>query len=180
MPCLRYIPLALALAVVSCSANPGPQAMPDGTLEVECASEVSECVRRAESFCGDDPLEVIEAGSREGQHGDARYSDGARISTVNFVCGKGPSVAIHLRKKRDAHAPAPTPTTPTAPAPATVCQAGGTQACVGPGACSGGQTCLPDGSGWAACDCGNTTPPAAAGNTAGSASSSADSASDAD
>jgi hypothetical protein len=169
MPGIRQIPLALLFAAVGCSANPGPQAMPDGTLQVECASDVSYCVRRAESFCGDDPVEVIEAGSREGQHGDARYSDGARVSTVKFVCGKGPSVAIHLRKKREPDAP-PTapPVTPAPPATATVCQAGSTQACVGPGACSGGQVCLPDGSGWAACDCGDTTSPA--GDAANSAS----------
>lgn len=35
-----------------------------------------------------------------------------------------------------------------------VCVPGTTQACVGPAACSGGQSCLPDGSGFGSCDCG--------------------------
>ena len=43
-------------------------------------------------------------------------------------------------------------------APARVCVPGATQACVGSGACSGGQACLPDGSGFAPCDCGTAKP----------------------
>jgi hypothetical protein len=35
-----------------------------------------------------------------------------------------------------------------------VCSPGATQVCVGPGACSGGQVCVADGSRWAACECG--------------------------
>lgn len=38
--------------------------------------------------------------------------------------------------------------------PASACEPGATQACWGPGACKGGQSCLEDGSGWGACDCG--------------------------
>ncbi len=44
--------------------------------------------------------------------------------------------------------------TPGAGGAATVCTPGSTQACVGPGACSGAQTCSADGSIWGACDCG--------------------------
>jgi hypothetical protein len=63
-----------------------------------------------------------------------------------------------------AAAPGPTSTSVTAstatgigavPA-ARACVPGATQACVGPAACSGGQSCLPDGSGFGACDCGAT------------------------
>jgi hypothetical protein len=36
------------------------------------------------------------------------------------------------------------------------CVKGVTQACVGPGGCSGGQACLPDGSGFGPCDCGGS------------------------
>jgi hypothetical protein len=45
---------------------------------------------------------------------------------------------------------------PTAPS----CSPGETRACVGAGACKGGQACLPDGKGFGSCDCGPTTPPA--------------------
>jgi hypothetical protein len=36
------------------------------------------------------------------------------------------------------------------------CTPGVTQACLGPGACSGAQACRSDGSGWGACDCGGS------------------------
>ena len=44
------------------------------------------------------------------------------------------------------------------PASGAICVPGSTQACVGPAACNGGQSCLPDGSGFAPCDCGAQTP----------------------
>ena len=44
------------------------------------------------------------------------------------------------------------------------CVPGVTQACVGPGACNGGQACLADGSGFAPCDCGTGTNGGAAQN----------------
>ncbi|HEV8247985.1 MAG TPA: hypothetical protein VGP93_19555, partial [Polyangiaceae bacterium] len=38
--------------------------------------------------------------------------------------------------------------------PPQVCVPGATQECIGAGACKGGQSCLPDGSGFTDCDCG--------------------------
>jgi hypothetical protein len=37
-----------------------------------------------------------------------------------------------------------------------VCEPGETQACFGSGQCPGAQTCVEDGSGWSACDCGDS------------------------
>ena len=42
------------------------------------------------------------------------------------------------------------------PAEAPACAVGDTRACLGPGQCSGAQSCLLDRSGWTACDCGGT------------------------
>jgi hypothetical protein len=42
------------------------------------------------------------------------------------------------------------------PEPVRVCVPGATQACLGPGACSGAQACLRDASGYGPCDCGNS------------------------
>lgn len=46
----------------------------------------------------------------------------------------------------------------------SVCVAGTTQECVGPGACEGAQECLPDRSGWSPCDCGSGSGNAGSGN----------------
>jgi hypothetical protein len=54
--------------------------------------------------------------------------------------------------------PEPPPAEPDAgvedAAPPQVCVPNATQECVGPGACKGGQSCLPDGTGFTECDCG--------------------------
>lgn len=44
----------------------------------------------------------------------------------------------------------------------SVCAPGESVECVGPGACRGGQVCLPDGSGYGPCDCGDASAPAPA------------------
>jgi hypothetical protein len=49
---------------------------------------------------------------------------------------------------------APPPPAPEPAPPAQVCVPNATQECTGPGACKGGQACLPDGSGFSECDCG--------------------------
>ena len=46
--------------------------------------------------------------------------------------------------------------------PRVVCAPGSTQTCVGAGACTGGQACKPDGSGYTPCDCGSPAPAAPA------------------
>lgn len=53
------------------------------------------------------------------------------------------------------------------------CSPGATQACTGPGACKGGQTCLATGQAWGACDCGTAGAPGGPGGGGGTAGSSA-------
>jgi hypothetical protein len=48
---------------------------------------------------------------------------------------------------------------------AATCSPGSTQACLGPGACSGAQSCKDDGSGWNGCDCGGKTDSGATSDT---------------
>jgi hypothetical protein len=55
--------------------------------------------------------------------------------------------------------------------PESLCTAGETQACLGPGACQGAQVCVDDGTTWGPCDCGPGT-----GGAAGSGNGSAGSA----
>jgi hypothetical protein len=62
--------------------------------------------------------------------------------------------------KQDLSGKPPEPPAPEADAgaedaaPPPLCVPNATQECVGPGACKGGQSCLPDGSGFTECDCG--------------------------
>jgi hypothetical protein len=54
--------------------------------------------------------------------------------------------------------PPPASTPSAAVAPPRVCVPGATQACLGPGACSGAQACRDDASGYLPCDCGSAAP----------------------
>lgn len=80
-------------------------------------------------------------------------------------------------------APPPAEEAPPPSTPQLLCVPNSTQECVGPGACRGGQSCLPDGSGYTECDCGPSTKkkssgskptPAPAGTPAAPASSPAE------
>jgi len=66
----------------------------------------------------------------------------------------GGTPAVRARPAAGEDAPQ-TPTDRADPAPRQACVPGSTQACVGPGACQGGQACSPDGSTWQLCDCGD-------------------------
>jgi hypothetical protein len=52
-------------------------------------------------------------------------------------------------------AAAPRPVASATAAKPKACTPNDTRVCYGPGACQGGQYCLPDGSGYSACDCGS-------------------------
>lgn len=53
------------------------------------------------------------------------------------------------------------------PSPKQVCVPGKSEACIGPGACTGGQSCNADGLGYSACDCGSVMTTDAGGADAG-------------
>src|SRR5690242_18109985 len=54
-----------------------------------------------------------------------------------------------------------------------VCGPGDTRTCFGPGACSGAQECLQDGTGYGPCDCGSIGDAGVAGSATGGSSGSA-------
>lgn len=162
---------ALALLVLvllpSCSANRGrPRA--DGSYVIDCSEEKT-CLSRAKSTCGEEGYTLL-----GGKNNKKKY--GAPGNEIYI--GKS---EIYVRCNRDRPADAPDPATgewslrrpdeatqnasPKPPVTAAgaataeraerVCKPGETQRCFGPGACEGGQACLPDGKGFSACDCGS-------------------------
>ncbi|MBN1605899.1 MAG: DUF4156 domain-containing protein [Polyangiaceae bacterium] len=74
-------------------------------------------------------------------------SDSGSTTTTATVSG-----TAYLCERKAAKASAAA-TPPPPPKPAG-CTPGSTQACVGPGGCNGGQSCVADGSGYSPCDCG--------------------------
>ncbi len=161
--------LAVAAAVAPAagcgSLGVHPRQLEDGTLLLECDGELSDCVRQAEDYCGDARIELLDGRLRDGSVGNGGALNATTIAEVRFVCGKA---LVHLRSPLGrrkappgvASAPAPAAPPSAAAAPAPLCVPGTTQPCVGPGACAGGQACLPDGSGFGRCDCAPAPAPA--------------------
>ena len=152
--------------------------MSDGGYSLSCKGPLSDCLHHAERLCRDEGYTVREARSvRERLGGETGQSQVIiEKSDATIYCGNSaPHPELRLQRETELPAdPAGTPPKPTTPSPAVaaaplapaathVCVPGATQACVGPGGCSGGQACSADGARFGDCNCGSPqpTPPAA-------------------
>jgi hypothetical protein len=170
--------LGFLLNVVAC-ARPGVDVMslPNGAERLRCQSSLPECLAHADALCKGASYEVLYAKHERSVFGTGQSQVEGHASVAEIHClgphekplptGTAPSSdaasnAAGSGKPPAASSAAPVSSTPPsaapppqAPAPA-MCVPGATQTCVGPGACAGGQSCLPDGSGFGACDCGKS------------------------
>jgi hypothetical protein len=160
-PGLPPLVLLSLAGVLACSSlkNVEKRTLPDGSYELTCRTRLSLCLVEMQDSCteaGYDVVDAFEERKRAGPHNNevetVRSHARVRCRKVIAVFGGEPEPV----------AP-PVPPSAAAPAPAAprpqVCQPGATQVCVGTGACQGGQQCLPDGSGFGACDCGSQPAP---------------------
>jgi len=176
--------LLATAALTSCAYVRGAattERLPDGKVHLKCKTSLAQCLPFAEEACNGTRYKVLAAVDQHDYIG-ARSTVGEqefRASEAVIQCGrrgrslfgdddtKLPPLAGDCSGKagKDAkESPA------SAPAAAPLCIPGATQECVGPGACRGAQACLPDHSGYAACDCGpspTAAPSAATGGDAG-------------
>jgi hypothetical protein len=149
------------IGLVGCS---GPefkqQRLQDGSLQIQCDLAMDECVRRAQDLCNNQRFRILEGTSETRLMDAPPFERAYRTSRLHLKCTNDGAEPL-LSFDRQAAASASASAQPLAPTPA--CTVGETRACVGPGACQGGQSCLADRSGFGACDCGPAvapTPPA--------------------
>lgn len=164
------------------------RSLPNGTRQLTCRHTLPQCLSHVDDVCKGASYEILYATDTQKIYGSPSSNEvESRTSQAVVHClgihqepmgeaAAGASLiaaAASASAKASAAPPAsgaaapvaaPKPAAPAAaaglvatPAPRT-CVPGATQACVGPGACSGGQSCLPDGSGFGACDCGAAKP----------------------
>lgn len=160
----------LAGAVVGCSrqAVVKYERLPDGSYAFKCEDELWVCLSHVQSVCKGNPYVVHEGWDEPNTSGVEQYRIETHRSQAHVRCVRPGSLAkatspvnapvqapvvAHTVPGQSKAPPSPQPA--PAPAPARVCVPGSTQSCVGPGACPGGQSCLPDGSGFGPCDCGS-------------------------
>ncbi|MES1172422.1 MAG: hypothetical protein ABUL77_04220 [Bacteroidota bacterium] len=160
----------------SLSNAPSEERRPDGTFHLKCKTSLPRCLDRAEELCHGTRYKVLSADDHHDYMGGqgSMTEHEVRASEAVFRCGaRGrmlwgkdePALAV----AGDAGAAA-SPGAPPSAAKTPVCIPGSTQTCVGAAACPGGQTCLPDGSGFSSCDCGGRSAGADAGTGTGAGS----------
>jgi hypothetical protein len=147
------------LLLTACAAGPVErQRLADGSWHLTCRLTMEECIRHFEIVCSDKRYRILSGQSkrelRDVEPGTREY----RVSELVAICD------IDAAQARAAEAASPSPpasappsasAAPVASAPSRPsCVPGSSQACVGPGGCSGGQSCRTDGSGFTSCDCG--------------------------
>ncbi len=149
------------LAPLACAKGGGsPAKQPDGSYHLVCSGPLSDCLQQTERLCREQGYTVTRARDARERlgHESGESQIEIRKSDAIVYCGDALPPAerpmIELRREPPAVAPPPAP-------PTRACVPGATQACVGPGGCSGGQSCAADGARFEACDCGATAPAAA-------------------
>lgn len=160
----RPLSSVLLLLASACASGGGVARTRDlgqGSFELECSSALPRCAQEAEQRCGGRGYDVLEGydQSRRYGHEAGESQVEVRTSRLVIVCRSdaGEPRVTPAAETAPAQPPARSPA-PTSSAPPPACTPGTTQQCFGPGACRGGQSCLPDGAGYGACDCGNIAP----------------------
>jgi hypothetical protein len=142
-----------SLLLVACGASDvQSKRLKDGSWSFTCELPMDACVREVQGKCPNQRFRILNGMSETRLRDAPPYETAHHTSRLHLVCtNDGATVLFSLDgpKSDDAQVPK---------ASATPCTRGQTRECVGPGACKGGQACLPDGSGFGACDCGPVTP----------------------
>jgi hypothetical protein len=164
---LRSLAWLCFLAVLGCShGGVRSSKLPDGTRELTCDQPLWKCLLHVDDYCKGASYEVLHASDEQLVFGSQASAVEGRRSRAVLRCLKSGArlpdqPALEAEVAPASTVPAPAVRRPEAPARA--CVPGATQACVGPGACSGGQACLNDGSGFGPCDCGTVVAPPGSG-----------------
>jgi hypothetical protein len=174
----RLLLLGPALGLAGCAtAQVAVDARPDGTKHLACKLPLAECLAEAERVCQGRRYVVLRAVDEHDRRGGPELNLDVRTSEALLRCapaigwpkgfdpmalppeaaGVGAPAALAAAPPPPAEPPpaaAPPAAEPPSPPPVRACFPGSTQACVGPGGCTGGQACLPDASSFGPCDCG--------------------------
>jgi len=156
----RLLGFTLAGMALGCShQGVRTQRLSDGSFEFRCDEELWVCLSHVKDFCKGGPYEVLGGSDQPKTYGtdDSRVEGHRSHAVVRCLRAGAELVEVSARPVRApiaVHTPAKSAKPTLAPAPVRACVPGATQPCVGPAACSGGQACLADGSGFGPCDCG--------------------------
>jgi len=162
----------LLVLLVGCSSTASTAVrLADGSWHLTCKSSIGACVQKADQICKEQSFEILRGRSDRKRLGHELGESQVQIDRSELVVRctgtpgapkptpPAPRLERSLAPRRSEGHPVRAPAVTPGPA-SRVCVKGTTQACVGPGACTGGQVCLDDGSGFGPCDCGSAGPSA--------------------
>jgi hypothetical protein len=160
------VPWLAALVALSagCLVQPVTQKLDLDRYKITCRGPLDECLRdAATNACNGRPYFIVRALDEQNFRGrtDVRLAEHTSEALIKCGPAHGWGDQAKTLMAESATSCAAAVEKPSAPAPRpTACTPGATQACIGPAACAGGQACLPDGTGYAPCDCGPAAPAA--------------------
>jgi hypothetical protein len=151
---LTVLAASIACVLACASERMGRTKLADGSYEIKCKKPLGECLVELANVCRDYGYDIVFGKEEKERFGVEPMQTEVITSRATIRCRS----AIALLSLGDKTAPA-TSAPPAASPVVARCFPGGTQACLGPGACKGAQTCRGDGAGYGACDCGGAAPP---------------------
>lgn len=132
----------------------------DGSFRLRCEGALANCLKHVSAVCRDAGFDVLEARDIRSYVGPEQTERETRSSEALVSCHPRGKRLFEADSRRGPERPVPMDDSePGALEPGVrlpkqqVCTPGATQVCVGVGACSGGQACLSDGSGFGPCRC---------------------------
>jgi hypothetical protein len=158
---MRWLWIVGSTLIVACGASQvQTRKLADGSLSFTCELPMEECVRAAQQSCRYQRFRILEGTSETRVRDVAPFEQTYHTSRLRIMCsndGGEPLLSLDAAKPTGTAQPGASETK------AQACSTGETRACIGSGACQGGQACLPDRSGFGPCDCGPTPPAPPAG-----------------
>jgi hypothetical protein len=157
--------VTIAANSTGCAMKPktATEHLADDQYRLKCQTPLPQCLEEAERLCAGNRYTVVSAVDEHDYLGPQGSTSEHQVRASEAVvhCGtRGRSIwgssasASAAVPSSEAASASPGSTTASGAATPRVCVPGATQTCVGPGACRGGQSCAPDGSGFSRCDCG--------------------------
>ena len=149
---MRWFSQSSFVLLIACGASEfQSQKLADGSYTFKCELAMDECVRRAQEKCKNQRYRILEGTSETRLRDAPPFERAYHTSRLRLVCtddGANVLLSVDTQKAADAQGEKSD----------RACAIGETRACVGAGACKGGQACLADGSGFGSCDCGSAVP----------------------
>ncbi|RYZ10019.1 MAG: hypothetical protein EOO73_00075 [Myxococcales bacterium] len=147
---MRRLVLLGSLSLLACGTPEArTQKLNDGSWSFTCELPMEDCIRHAEKTCRTQRYRIIDGRSEVRVRDVIPLETSYYTSRLHLVCNEEDGAALLASQKTPAASSAEA-TAQLAP----VCTTGETRECVGAAACKGGQSCLPDRSGFSPCDCG--------------------------